>query len=70
MAAAASYPFAVTIRNAIETTPHQVSQGVFEGNYRKVLYWFWSGTYYAGNGFAGLYKVYFYKTFPWMFTVT
>jgi hypothetical protein len=68
MATGASYPFAVSIRDAAELLPKQISADVFQNNYRKVLYHYWNNEN-GTNGFAGLYKRYFYKTFPWMFTV-
>ena len=69
LAAGASYPFAVAIRDAAELLPRQISTDVFQNNYRKVLYHYWNNEN-GTNGFAGLYKRYFYKTFPWMFTVS
>ena len=69
MATAASFPFAVVVREAIELTPRHISVDLFERNYRKALWYFWN---YENSslGFAGLFKKYFYKNFPWMFIVS
>ena len=69
MACMASYPFAVILRDAVELMPKQISQGVFEGNYKKALAYQWSNEN-GSNMLAGVYKRYVYKNFPWMFCVS
>ena len=68
IAVGGSYPFAVVLRDYTEMIPKQFSKDIFENNYRKALSHIWSMDS-SSNSFAGLYKRYFYKTFPWMFTV-
>ena len=65
LAAAFAYPIHVTTRNMIEITPAQISNGIFQNNYRKAFWGLWNfeGGSRAWYGFSN----YCHKNLIWMF---
>lgn len=62
-----SYPWAVTAREMVDFWPKPNGVCQFDNNYRKAMVWIYYHEW-SSNYFAGFFKNYFWKQFPWMFT--
>jgi hypothetical protein len=60
-----AYPIHVTVRKMIETSPEQISKGIYHKNYRKAFWALWN---YEGGSTAWVgFSKYCHKNFIWMF---
>lgn len=70
VAAGASYPLIVTLNNAIDIFPRQISRDMLGGSVRKAMYYVWTQDYNGMTMWAGWIRSgFFFKAFPSLFAI-